>query len=188
MPNLAGQQQPIYCQVRRIHHSTAGFQTCRIADFQIGRAPAARARRSRNGQRVWKPARQQTWKAAVRRVVAYPGDFPVARSADGNTGLESPVNPQVGKPAPQLCGSRRFMGSRREFVRGNLSWNRSAEHRLGSLDTAVRQLAGTVPGAPITRFVIQSAPVGGRVPARTARRETLKSRPGTAILTRCSTR
>jgi len=33
-----------------------------------------------------------------------------------------------------------------------LSMNRSAEHRLGSMDAIARQLAGTVPGAPIARF------------------------------------
>jgi len=30
-----------------------------------------------------------------------------------------------------------------------LPGNRSAEHRLGSVDAIARQLAGTVPGAPI---------------------------------------
>jgi hypothetical protein len=31
--------------------------------------------------------------------------------------------------------------------------NRSAEHRLGSLEVTVRELAGTVPGAPFARFI-----------------------------------
>ena len=30
------------------------------------------------------------------------GDFPVASPRFRNTGLESPVNPQAGKPAPHL--------------------------------------------------------------------------------------
>jgi hypothetical protein len=37
---------------------SAGFQTCCIADFQVGAV--------RCGQRVWKPATQQTWKSALR--------------------------------------------------------------------------------------------------------------------------
>jgi len=48
------------------------------------------------------------------------GDFPVAGSEDGNTGLESPVNPQVGKPALQLCGSLRFRSPVREILGGIL--------------------------------------------------------------------
>jgi len=39
----------------------AGFQTCCIADFQIGRSSNSSGRR-----RVWKPAIQQTWKSALR--------------------------------------------------------------------------------------------------------------------------
>ncbi len=52
---------------------SAGFQTCCIADFQIGRGRCVRgvcgkSRRYRwpDGQRVGKPAIQQTWKSAVR--------------------------------------------------------------------------------------------------------------------------
>jgi hypothetical protein len=37
---------------------SAGFQTCRIADFQVGPLQCS--------QRVWKPATQQTWKSALR--------------------------------------------------------------------------------------------------------------------------
>jgi len=33
-----------------------------------------------------------------------------------------------------------------------LAVNRSAEHRLGSMDAIACPLAGTVPGAPIVRF------------------------------------
>jgi len=38
--------------------------------------------------------------------------------------------------------------------RDNLSMNRSAEHRLGSMDVIARRLAGAVPGAPIARFMV----------------------------------
>jgi hypothetical protein len=37
---------------------SAGFQTCCIADFQVGTLHCS--------QRVWKPATQQTWKSALR--------------------------------------------------------------------------------------------------------------------------
>ena len=68
---------PNYCQVRRIPFGSAGFQTCRIADIQIGGALQVRAPWISNGLRVWKPAIQQTWKSAARGVVAYPGDLAV---------------------------------------------------------------------------------------------------------------
>ena len=51
---------------------SAGFQTCCIADFQIGwrygvRCACGQSRRSEQTkrQRVWKPAIQQTWKSAL---------------------------------------------------------------------------------------------------------------------------
>jgi len=41
-----------------------------------------------------------------------------------------------------------------EQIIHDLPMNRSAEHRLGSMDAIARQLAGTVPGAPIARFMV----------------------------------
>ena len=69
--------------MRELHYSTAGFQTCRIADFQIGRALQARARWISDGPRVWKPAIQSGWhreKSAVRLVDACLGDLAVMKT------------------------------------------------------------------------------------------------------------
>src|SRR6266508_2233690 len=44
---------------------SAGFQTCRVADFQIGRASYRAARSVFAPPQVWKPAIQQTWKSAL---------------------------------------------------------------------------------------------------------------------------
>ena len=50
--------------------------------------------------------------------------------------------------------SLRFMGTIKHCLRCSvLSMNRSAEHRLGSLEETVCQLAGAVPGAPIVWFM-----------------------------------
>jgi len=42
--------------------SSAGFQACCVADFQVGRASEPLA-----GPQVWKPALQQVWKPAIRQ-------------------------------------------------------------------------------------------------------------------------
>jgi hypothetical protein len=52
---LSAQRDHKPCECR-----SAGFQTCCVADFQVGSA------RSSDGLRIWKSATQQTWKSALR--------------------------------------------------------------------------------------------------------------------------
>ena len=59
--NLTISNPPTQAQVQAINRCSAGFQTCCIADFQIGGASERR-----QCPRVRKPAIQQTWKSALR--------------------------------------------------------------------------------------------------------------------------
>ncbi len=66
-----------YSPVRGMHYSSAGFQTCCTADFQVGtgRLPWC--------ARVGKPAIQQTWKSALPQEVAYPKDLAAGKMPPG---------------------------------------------------------------------------------------------------------
>ena len=58
----------------RSENRSAGFQTCCIADFQVGCTSAI------GSLRVWKPAGQQTWKSALRKSQSAGGENGTVRA------------------------------------------------------------------------------------------------------------
>ncbi len=110
---------------------SAGFQTCCIADFQIGwrygvRCACGQSRRSEQTKplRVWKPAIQQTWMSALHGGRANP---PAAGA--GTAGVRACE--LTGRPAPGWPGRRDAVRTRR---RGRLRYvgvARSAPLGLG---------------------------------------------------------
>ena len=62
---------------------SAGFQTCCVADFQVGRASA-----HPDAPQVWKPAIQQTWKSALQKLCAIAGLLGVCAGV-GRTALRA---------------------------------------------------------------------------------------------------
>ena len=104
---------------------SAGFQTCCIADFQIGRSRGVSGAREQpgrcgwpDGSRVWKPAIQQTWKSALhagsaRMRVSPPGRIAGARTPRNSQARTPAVHPPAARsrarrlamtpPSPPVC-------------------------------------------------------------------------------------
>ena len=79
------------------------------------------------------------------------GDFPVASSATGNTGLESPVNPQAGKPAlqPNLTDAGKVMGTPQYMSPEQIHAPGEVDHRADIYALGVvfyQMLTGELPG------------------------------------------